>query len=159
MKARQLGGLFQVMSSEGEARDSFPAIAAHVTAYARLLLWKLIKRAGLEHVLYCDTDSLFVDTTGASNLRSWVKPTQLGKLKHIGSWPWITIHGLKDYEYPGHVVRKGVRASAVQIAPNTFQQVQWSSLKGLLNTGDITAPSRKTITKVLKREYKKPRSV
>lgn len=159
MKARQLGGLFQVMSSEGEARDSFPAIAAHVTANARLLLWKLITVAGLEHVFYCDTDSVFVDTRGAANLQSWVNPIQLGKLKNIGEWPWISIHGLKDYEYPGHVVRKGIRKDAVEIGPNTFRQTRWSSLKGLLETGDMTTPRRRQVTKTLKREYKKPRSV
>lgn len=159
MKARQLGGLYQLMSQEGEARDSFPAIAAHVTAHARRLLWRLVEKAGLDNVLYCDTDSLFVTQAGAKRLKSEVKPTTLGKLKCIGTWPWVTIHGLKDYEYPGHTVRKGVRKDAIQLGPNTFQQTQWSSLKGLLGTGDMTAPSRKQVIKTLSREYKKPRKV
>lgn len=158
-KCRQMAGLLQVMSSEGEARDSFPAIAAHVTAEARCLLWRIMQDAGLSHLLYCDTDSLFVTTRGRRGLAKWVDPAKLGKLKVIGKWDWIHIHALKDYEHPNHIVRKGVRANAVEIAPGVFQQAQWTSLKGLLGEGDMTAPGRKTITKTLKREYKKARAV
>lgn len=158
-KVRQMGGLRQCMSSEGEARDSFPAIAAHVTAYARLLLWKLIEAAGLENVLYCDTDSLFVTRAGSRRLKRFIKPKQLGYLKHEGTYPWMVIHGLKDYEVPGHIVRKGVRANAKEISPGVFEQVQWSSLKGLLGKGDLSAPTRKQVIKRLRREYKKVRAV
>lgn len=158
-RVRQLAGLLQIMSAEGEARDSFPAIASHVTAYGRCLLWRLIEAAGLSEVRYGDTDSLFLTRLGADRVKGWMHPTRLGKLKPVGIWPWIKIHGLKDYEVPGHVVRKGVRAAAVEIAPNTFRQVQWTSLKGLLGKGDMTAPGRKMIVKKLARVYKKPRAV
>ncbi len=154
-KCRQMGGLLQVMSSEGEARDSFPAIAAHVTAYARVMLWRLAEAAGLANLLYTDTDCLYVTEAGTAGLLPFLDPSALGKLKAVGVWPWIKLHGLKDYEYPGHVVRKGVRADATQEAPNRFRQVQWSSLKGLVGKGDVTAPTRKMITKTLSRVYKK----
>lgn len=157
-KCRQLGGLLQVMSSQGEARDSFPAISAHVTSYARVLLWELANHAGLEYLLYTDTDCLYVTEPGTHGLKRFIDPKALGKLKLVGMWPWMQIHGLKDYELPNHVVRKGVRANAEQIGPNTFRQTQWSSLKGLVGLGDVTAPTRKQVVKVLARTYKKGRA-
>lgn len=157
LKCRQMGGLLQVMSSEGESRDSFPAIAAHVTSGARVLLWRYIERAGLKNVLYTDTDSLFLTAQGARRVRGEIDPTALGKLKREGVYDHMHIHGLKDYELPHKTVRKGVRANAVQIAPNTFTQLQWSSLKGLVELGDVTAPRRRTVTKILKRKYLKGR--
>lgn len=38
-----------------------PEIAAIVTSYARVRLYNLFERAGLEHIYYCDTDSIFTD--------------------------------------------------------------------------------------------------
>lgn len=152
LKCRQLGGLLQVMSQEGEARDSFPAISAHVTSYARVKLWKLMEKAGLRNMLYSDTDSLYVTIEGARRLAGEVDPAALGKLKLVGVYPYMSIYGPKDYELPHQTVIKGIRASAVKIAPNTFTQLQWSSLKGLVNIGQTNAPRRKTVTKVLKRE-------
>jgi len=38
---------------EDEAFDSFPAIAAEVTANARMHLWRLMQKAGRENVYYC----------------------------------------------------------------------------------------------------------
>jgi hypothetical protein len=43
-------------------RHCNPLIAAYITAYARLHLWRLMRRAGFDKILYCDTDSIF--TTG-----------------------------------------------------------------------------------------------
>lgn len=157
LRYRQLAGLVQLQASEGEARESFPAIAAHCTAYARVKLWKAAEQARLANVLYCDTDALFVLRAGKRRLRGLIAPTELGGLKQAARWDWIEIHGLKDYETPDHVVRKGIRESAIQIAPNTFRQVQWSSLKGLVGSGDVTAPTRRQIVKHLKREYRKTR--
>jgi hypothetical protein len=157
LKFRQFAGLLQLQSNDGEARDSFPAIAAHCTAFARVKLWRAAERAGLRNVAYCDTDALFVSLAGKRRLKGLIDPAALGGLKQAARWQWIDIHGLKDYETPDHVVRKGIRANAVEIAPNTFRQVQWSSLKGLVGAGDTTAPTRKMITKVLKRDYRKTR--
>lgn len=154
-KARQLGGLLQIMGQEGEARDSFPAIAAHVTSLARVLLWKYIETAGLRHVLYTDTDSLYLTARGAFNIKAHIDASALGRLKVVGVYEHMHIHGLKDYELPHSIVRKGVRASAEQLGPNVFKQTQWSSLKGLLDLGDLTAPRRKSVTKTLRRVYLK----
>jgi len=38
----------------GESRDSFPAIAGHITAYARMELWRIIRLAG-EGNAHCES--------------------------------------------------------------------------------------------------------
>jgi len=98
------GGIFVEKHDEDdlEAYNSFPAIAAHVTAYARMLLLYYIEIAGWEHVYYCDTDSLFVDADGYQSLfaENALDNKKLGKLKLEEIIDGgITFYGCKDYEY------------------------------------------------------------
>jgi hypothetical protein len=152
---RQFGGLVQEKLTDPESLDSHPAIASHVTAYARALLWDLIVQAGRPNVFYCDTDSLYVNAEGFRRLRARIDPAALGALKHEATYPWLVIHGAKDYEAPAHRVCKGVRASATWLDRNTVQQEKWSSLKGLLRSGDLSAPTTELIEKRLSRVYDK----
>ncbi|GAF92934.1 unnamed protein product, partial [marine sediment metagenome] len=48
-----LGEIFELVGY-GECFNSFPAIAAEVSAYARMYLYKLMKQAKFENVFYCD---------------------------------------------------------------------------------------------------------
>jgi DNA polymerase type B, organellar and viral len=155
IKHRCLGGLHQVFREDSESRDSFPAIAAHVTAYARLHLWELELRAGREHTLYMDTDSLAVLQPGYDALMPMVNPGELGALKLEGVEAWAIFRGPKDYEYPSHHKTKGVRKSAHWIEPNAVVQDQWSTLKGLLRLKDLSAPITSSVAKQLSRHYAK----
>lgn len=152
---RRVGGLLQRKEKEPESYHSFPAIAAYVTAYARALLFGLFERAGFENVLYCDTDSLFVTEEGASRLSHLADEEQLGKLKLAKSWPWVQIHGPKDYEAPGSKVLKGVKKSARWIDESTVRQEQWRKLPGLLRLGHLDTPVIVEVEKHLSREYTK----
>ena len=152
---RQFGGLIQEQKTEGESRDSHPAIAAHVTAYGRMALWGWIERAGRSHVHYIDTDSLLVDAVGADRLASSVHPDALGKLKVEGVFDSAHLYGLKDYRFGETVRTKGVRASAHWIDTNTVEQEHWSTLIGLLRKGDLSAPIVERRVKHLRRVYTK----
>lgn len=152
---RQFGGLIQEQKTEGESRDSHPAIAAHVTAYGRMALWGWMQRAGRSHVLYIDTDSLLVDAVGAENLASAVDPDALGQLKIEGVFASGHLYGLKDYRFGETVRTKGVRANAHWIDANTVEQEHWSTLIGLLRKGDLSAPIVERRTKHLRRVYTK----
>ena len=152
---RQFARVVQSMEGDEEARDSHPAIAAHVTAYARRQLWNLILLAGRSHVVYCDTDSLWVDAVGARRLRRLVHPTRLGALKVEAVHRWVLLHGCKDYRTPKFRKTKGVRRTAVWTSPHSVTQEQWTSLVGLLRTGQLSAPRTTTISKTLSRQYSK----
>ena len=155
VKKRQLAGLVQSFTQEPESAESCPAIAAHVCANARMYLWKLIETAGREHVLYCDTDSLLVDREGKENLASFIAPGRLGGLKVEGEYDEVEIWGPKDYRFGDKVRHKGIRKQATQTGESQWEQWQWSSLVGLIRSGQIDAPSRIKVRKTLSRRYTK----
>lgn len=155
---RKLAGVLQEKRREGESRDSHPAIAAHVTAYARAALWALISAAGAGEVYYVDTDSLYCSQRAFGQLSDRVEPDALGQLKHEATHDWLMVCGPKDYALPGKTIVKGVRSAARWLAPNEVEQEQWSTLAGLLRTGDLSAPTTTTTRKHLSRVYTKGRT-
>ena len=149
-----LGDLF-VLKGYSESFDSFPAIAAHVTAYARLYLWELMQKAGIGNYYYCDTDSLIVNEQGLSNLNDLISDTELGKLKIQEKITHLSIRGLKDYTTDTKNVVKGIRKNAIQVSDNIYKQQIWPSFKGLLKTGEINVYNVSNVLKHLSREYTK----
>jgi hypothetical protein len=152
---RQFGGITQEWHKEGESFNSHPAIAAHVTSYARMWLWKLIKQAGDHNVYYCDTDSLVVNKAGFDNLYPLYGGEGLGELKLEKSFDHLVNYGAKDYIFGDKVKVKGIKAKARQVGENVFVQDRFSKFKTMLKNNDldrmIVTPERK----VLKREYTK----
>jgi DNA polymerase type B, organellar and viral len=155
IKHRQLAGLHQVKDENPESFESFPAIAAHITANARMYLWSLIERAGSDHVYYCDTDCLVCDTTGSDRLVSLIDEYELGKLKKVGEYDDIEIWGPKDYRFGSKEKHKGIRKDAIWEDDHTVVQASWSGLRGLLSSGVINRPVTATIRKEFKRCYDK----
>lgn len=154
-KWRQLGGLRQRQLTEKESRESSPAIAACVTAWARTVLWDTIKQAGNANVYYCDTDSVWVNGAGKNALSERLDNTTLGGLKVEAVADNATIYGLKDYRFGTKERHKGIRSKATWIDGATARQERWSSLKGLLRTGKLTTPTTTPTVKHLSRKYTK----
>lgn len=154
---RQFAGVIQRKHRESESLDSSPAIASHVTAYARRHLDDLRRRFGERRVVYMDTDSLFVRELQRSPQAHATVSADLGALKLEATHDWIILHGPKDYATPEKTVIKGIRDPTNPASENTFVQQQWSSLTGLIHRGDLSAPTIKQITKVLARSYTKGR--
>ncbi len=152
---RSFAGILQEKLRDEEARESHPAIAAHVTAHARAYLWDLFQRVDPARVIYCDTDSLLVGDEGARCLGPLESEQTLGGIKREWSAPWVEVYGAKDYRTPHKTVCKGVRAKARWIGLATVEQEQWSSLPGLVWSGQLSAPTTITMTKHLKRVYAK----
>ena len=126
-----LGSTWWTETDIGEGVNAFPAISAHVTAYARMRLWELIKLAGRSEVIYCDTDSLIVTPLGLEHLRSEMDPLALGALKLEGTSTDTVIYSPKVYHFHGAWVRKGVPVKAVEVTPNSFDATQFPSIRGL----------------------------
>ena len=102
-------------AGEDEGPGSAPAIAAHVTDCARMLLYRYMRHAGLDKVLYCDTDSLILRTSDVHTLEGFIDDTKLGKLKTEGVATTIEIRGAKDYSFGDDLRRKGIRKQAVLV--------------------------------------------
>ncbi|GAH53123.1 unnamed protein product, partial [marine sediment metagenome] len=154
-KIRYLLGELFIMTGHGESFDSFPAIAAHVTAYARMYLWSLMQQAGYGNYFYCDTDSLIVNEDGLCKLDELITPNKLGGLKKENIAQSVSIRGLKDYTFGIKNVVKGIRKNAIEVSKGVFQQEQWPSFRGLLRSGEPDTYTVGTTTKHLNREYTK----
>ena len=152
---RQISGRVQRRVDDGESRDSHPAIAAHVTAAARVRLWRLMQRAGRSHVIYCDTDSVWTDAVGFARLRPLIDPTALGSLKHERTARRVVLYGPKDYVVEGNAKIKGVRKNALEVERGVFIQAHWRGMAGALRDGDLTAPKITGQLRVLARNYRK----
>jgi len=155
MRLRYLLGEVFELKGHSEAYNSFPAIASHVTAYARLYLWELMKACGHGNYVYCDTDSLMVTDVGRDNLSPYLSSTELGKLKLERTVSQLVIRGLKDYSADEKVVIKGVRKSARKVSDGVYTQEQWPSFKGIFKGTNANTYIVKHVTKHLTREYTK----
>ena len=140
---------------KGESFDSFPAIAAHVTAYGRMRLWELMCKAGHGNYYYCDTDSLIVNDKGLRRLKAELSDSELGKLKVVEVSNKLIIHGLKDYETGTKIVTKGIRKNAKQVSHGVYTQDKWPSIQGLLRAGSVGPYTVERQTKHLSRSYEK----
>ena len=152
---RYLMGQCFELTRYGESYDSFPAIAAHVTAYGRMHLYRLMKRAGKGNYFYCDTDSLIVNNKGLKRLQSSLNNTELGKLKVEETMPVLSIFGLKDYITGKKTVTKGIRKTATMLEPGVYEQDRWPSLQGMLRSGKGSVYTVEKTVKHLTRKYEK----
>ncbi|GAI41675.1 unnamed protein product, partial [marine sediment metagenome] len=119
-----LGEIFELEGYE-ECFNSFPAIAAEVSAYARMYLYELMKQAGTENVFYCDTDSLVINEVGLCNLKNLMDENRLGALKLVETSSELLIRGLKDYSTSSKVVIKGISKNATKLSDGVYEQEQW----------------------------------
>ena len=157
-KYLNLGGLIYDIGKRNElSKESIPIIASAVTSYARILLFNLINIAGQENVLYCDTDSLFVNKKGYNNLEknNKIDSKELGKLKleEIGN---CEIFGAKDYIFNESVKLKGIKHNAEKLKDGSYKQYQFQTRNSRYTRGTpdgivIVSPVIKTLT----REYNK----
>lgn len=145
-----LGDNMEVSYKQGESAYSFPAIAGAVTANARMYLYRLMTLSGMEHVYYCDTDSLLVDQTGLSSLLPLIHPSDLGKLKVEDQSEDIIIWGAKDYAIGEDIKHKGVPKSAIELKPGVWEYEQFRGAKSWLADG--LDPNVEVYTRVKERK-------
>lgn len=146
---------WRICEGKGEAPQSFPAIAAHVTDYARLHLWRLMNRVGLENLYYVDTDSMIFEKKRLDDIRNEMDTKALGFLKVVSESDHLVIHGPKDYEFGDQTKRKGIRAEAPESSTGVFTQHQYPSFVGLLRDRCYDHVPVQTVRKELHRKYDK----
>jgi hypothetical protein len=153
---RYLGGICEALMDLGNSRNSFVAIAASVSAAARMHLWRLMQAVPEGHLYYVDTDSLLVDQAGLEALRGEISETgELGKLKVQATADHVIIRGPKSYIFGETVKQKGIPANAVQTGPDTWEYLQWQSLTGAVHAGVVDEVQQRKIVKQLSSHYRK----
>jgi hypothetical protein len=136
-------------TEEGEARDSFPGIAAHVGGYARMYLWELLQTAGMSNCFYCDTDCLIVNQRGYDNLATMISESDLGMLKVESIAQSVTLLSPKHYAMGDEWTRKGVPSKAEHVEEHTWSYEQFPSIKGQAKVTNSPGLMTKRVTKTL----------
>jgi len=139
----------------GEGNHSFPAIAAHITENARLVLWNIIKKIGRDNVMYCDTDSVIIRTSDLDKVSDKLNETQLGSLKIQNRFAGLQIDGAKNYrmDLTRHI--KGIPASAEEISPGVFRYDSFQRQASCMTDGRISGVEIVPVTRRLTHSYDK----
>ena len=155
VKYRIIEGIVEKSVGFEEGYNSFVAVASYITAAARVLLAKYIRIAGRENVLYCDTDSLFVNATGHDLLADYIDASALGKLKLVQNPDTLTIFGPKWYRFGDTTKLKGIRHNARRVGEYTYEQDKFLSFAGGLRSYHTNSVIIERVTKKLSRDYLK----
>jgi len=138
----------------GESFNSFPAIPAHVTAYARMYLWSLIEQAGVENVFYCATDSLIVNQAGYDNLADKIDDHKLGYLKLEKQADSLEIWGPNNFRLGDKLKSGGIRKNAIRLSHDVFEQDGFLGLRGAIRQGNPDLVTIKKVRKKMRRRIK-----
>ena len=152
---RAVNYVVEERSGYDEGYNSLVAIPAEITANARLYLWRLTKKAGLDNAFYCDTDSLLVNDAGLSNLKGELDNKGIGKLKIQRHPTKVILRGLKDYIMDGTEKIKGISKNAEKVSDNSFFVYRSIGIKSGLHLKDINKVVWKRTLKTLTRLYNK----
>lgn len=129
---RQIGKNIIRSSKNGEGYDAFCAIAAHVTAYARILLGSLLSLVGSNNLYYCDTDSIIANVAGYNNLTSFMAKDKLGALKLEGVADTLEIVSPKHYGFGEQWAIKGVSQHGERTDDGGYIQEIWPGVSKIL---------------------------
>lgn len=116
-----------------EGDNAMPQVQGYVWSLARVALWRAMVRAGLEHVVYVDTDSLIVTAEGARRLARWRLPGGGPRLRLKGRYSWIDVYGSRrliigdQAEDAGSPRVSGLKRGARQVAPATWEAEVWET--------------------------------
>lgn len=152
---RVIGGVIEEVVGHAEGYNAFPAICAHVTAYARLYLWEIIRAVGRRHCYYCDTDSVIVDRDGYNRMSTYLDPEMIGLCKVEAEADTLNIYNIKQYVFGDKKRFKGIKADAEQVNPSTYVQWHQVHIAGALKAGTTDRCTWKKAVKHISPEYKK----
>lgn len=154
---QNVAGVTYLSQDVSDHPNSFCAIAAFVTAYARERMNDLMLTAGKENVLYIVTDGIVVTPEGFERLEAAgeLSETELGKLSvksdcvrgHLGGIHWYQI---------GETVKQGSnKKKAVVLSTGHALQERWERLAGILKRGPTDTVRVTPQLKYYSRQYRK----
>lgn len=135
--------------------NSFIAISAHVTEYARFYLYKIMKQVGIDNVLYTDTDSLKIRTKHLPKLKKYIHPYKLGMLKIEDRFKEFEIYGAKYYRTEKELKIKGVPHNAKKIGKYKYQYTSFLKQSTHLRAQVTRFSITQQVVKVVKPFYNK----
>ena len=116
-------------------RDAVPAIQSAVISECRIRLWRIMQAAGLEHVIYCDTDSVIVDTQGSGKLLKAIIHGNLWGLRKIRTIKSLEVEGPRQLVADGVVRYAGIPRRATRDLEGGFAGERRESFESSLREG------------------------
>jgi len=138
-----------------DAPLSFIAIPAHITEYARFLLWEIMEGMGWKKVLYVDTDSIKIRAKDLKHVKYPIDENEIGALKIEERFNCFEIIGPKTYSTESVTKRKGVPKSASVLDTDTFAYQSFVKQKTHMREKEDGVYIIRRITKKLSRNYDK----
>ena len=133
---RVVAGRMERSVRDVQGRDTLVAIPAHVTSYGRVALWRLMEKAGCEHIYYVDTDSMIGRSVILQRLGDEFANKQLGGLRLVRSSSHLFIRAPKWYILGDTRRRAGVPDDALEVQWNVFEGTETRSTRYQLLHGD-----------------------
>jgi hypothetical protein len=135
VRCRAVAGFCQRLEENEESRNSFTAISAFITSYARVHMRHVISLTRWREVFYEDADSIHVSGAGYLRLynRGFIHPTALGKLRVVSIAKRAVYHGVRDYELDGEKVISGIKIASEPISDHTYLQQTKQGLPAILD--------------------------
>lgn len=130
-------------------------ISAHITEDARLILWNLIKKCGLNNVYYCDTDSLIISRETYEKHLIHNIGEKLGQLKVEKVSRELNITTLKNYRLGDKVVSKGIHKDSILNPDGSFHVLQFLTFNSYLRKGIKNAAVIRHVNKHISGAYNK----
>ena len=115
--------------------QALPQVLSSVIAHCRVNLWRAMRVAGLEHVVYTDTDALITDTTGSRALQAAVDAGELGSLRRKAQMTKVTIHGPRYVVGSQYERIAGVPHGRVRTAEHTYEATRTEHLAEAIAAG------------------------
>ncbi len=139
----QLGRQLFEQRGQRESRSSTPALMGAIMAAARVQLWAAMRTAGLDSLLYVDTDGLLVDADGAARLDAALDRGQLPGLRPKAVWRSADLRAPRNLDLGETRRVSGVPRRAERLGPGKYRGEVWQSLPAALRRRQ---PSQVTVT-------------
>lgn len=132
-----VGGVLHRSGGVAEAPDSLPMMTGYIMAECRVWLWRVMLAAGLENVLYVDTDSVVVTGRGHARLLASDALRTATGLRLKGRHRGYDIRGPRQAWFGGMPKVSGVPTDAVRTGPDTARGAVTESLPVALAGGRV----------------------
>jgi len=126
-----LGSDWYEEAGQVDGMDTAVQVMSYVMSQTRRLLWRAMRVAGLDDVVYCDTDGLIVTEDGDRRLGS----AGLRGLRRKATYRGLELLGPRQVILDGAPRVAGLPRKARQVGEHTFEVEQWQRMEASLRDG------------------------
>lgn len=131
----QVGTQIFSETARTDAPDCMPQVMSYVMAECRVRLWRAMQTAGLDHVVYVDTDSLITDAAGSAALRA----ARIDGLRPKGEWRSLEVLGPRQTIRDRAVIASGLPRTARKVGKASYSAEVWRQIDTSLRNGEASS--------------------